>query len=134
MDKKYFCDLLFQIFNENDKYFLDIEWLDSGNCFIITCTDNSKFSISINGVITYHINSFVNDITPINKELPKYLRTNENYFHDLINLRQDNPYLFMILLSILKLRDFDILSHDMAESIISQLRPYAQKLKDDWNF
>ncbi len=54
MDKKYFCDLLFQIFNEYDKYFLDIEWLDSGNCFIITCTDNSKFSISINNVITYH--------------------------------------------------------------------------------
>ena len=135
MTTKYFCDLLFHTLNENDAHFRDIEWIDSENCFIITCSDNTKFSLSIYNINIYCMNLSHNTSSQRQTEIQKYVasHTREDYIHDLVSLRKDNPYLFTILLAVLKLRELDIISHDMAESVMTQLQAYEQKLKDDWD-
>lgn len=129
MDANCFCNVLHTLLNQNKNIINTINFIDSETCFVIKCTDNSKFSLSVQDISTYYVNA-LNDTTDHHKQrIEEYTSTHteEDFLSDLSSLKQENPYVFQILIAILKLLELKIISHDMAENIMFQLRFYEQR-------
>lgn len=135
MTNQRFKDLLFQILNENDTFIDDIELNDSSNYFVISCIDGSKFSLSIQEAVTHFVVSqdAREEQTHENFDSCIESHTKEDFLSELNWLARENPYVFQILRVTLKLSELHIISLEMAEDIMAQIRPYAQKLKHEWN-
>lgn len=48
-------------------------------------------------------------------------------------LAQENPFVFLIFIVILKLSELDIISEQNAENLMAQIQPHAQELKEQWD-
>lgn len=135
MTNQRFKDHLFQILNENDTFITDIELNDSSSYFLITCMDGSKFSLSIQESITHFIIS--SDITtePSYESFESYIETHtrDDFLYELKWLAKNNPYVFQILLVTLKLSELGIISDELAQDIMTKIRPFAQDLKKEWD-
>lgn len=129
-----FKDLLFQILNENDTFISDIELNDSENYFLINCIDNSKFSLSVQDAVTRFV--IDPDIAEhsAQQQFESYIETHskDDFLSEIEWLAQNNPYVFQILVVVLKLSELHIISEEMAQEIMTQIRPYAQDLKEEW--
>lgn len=135
MTNEHFKDLLFQLFNENDTFIQDIDLNDSNNYFLITCIDGSRFSLSVQEPLTF-LTSESNLITELTKyRFESYIATHTklDYLLELEWLNKNNPYVFQILLVILKLSELNIISESMAQDIMTKLQPYTQELKKEWD-
>lgn len=130
MRKNLFKDLIFQILNENDFYFEDIEIDDKNDCFIIRCTDGSRFLLKIGEAMP----DFINDEFPRLRKLTEELQTHGNtgLLDETRELARNNPYVFLILIAILKLSELQIISNEEAQHLIAQVQPHTQKLKEQW--
>lgn len=135
MTNKRFKDLLFQILNENDTFIDDIELNDSGNYFLISCIDGSKFSLSIQEAVTRFITPANIDKTDAKNSFESYIEnyTREDFLTELEWLAKNNPYIFQILFVVLKLSELNIISDELAQEIMTKIRPYAQALKEEWD-
>lgn len=135
MTNEHFKDLLFQLFNENDTFIQDIDLDDSNNYFLITCIDGSRFSLSVQEPLTF-LTSEPDLITELTQDrFDSYITTHtkSDYLSELEWLVKNNPYVFQILLVVLKLSELNIISESMAQDIMSRLQPYAQELKKEWD-
>lgn len=128
-------DLLFQLLNENDAFIQDIDLNDSNSYFLITCIDGSRFALSIQKPLTILTTEFDLDIEPFKDSFEPYIaaHTKSDFLSELHELFHNNPYVFQILLVILKLFDLNIISASMAKDIITKLQPYAEDLKKEWD-
>lgn len=129
-----FKDLLFQILNENDTFISDIELNDSENYFLINCIDNSKFSLFIQESITHFVIDPDINKQSARKQFESYIETHtkDDFLSEIEWLAHNNPYVFQILVVVLKLSELHIISQETAQDIMTQIRPYAQDLKEDW--
>lgn len=131
MEKNPFKDLLFQILNENDFFFEDIEADDKNDNFTIRCTDGSSFLLKVQDVIPqYFTNAEFIKLYPLAKELAA--DSNASLLDETQHLAQNNPYVFLILIAILKLSELQIISNEEAQHLISQVQPHTQELKEQW--
>lgn len=131
MEKNPFKDLLFQILNENDFFFEDIEADDKNDSFTIRCTDGSSFLLKVQDVIPqYFTNAEFVKLYPLAKELAA--DSNASLLDETQHLAQNNPYVFLILIAILKLSELQIISNEEAQHLISQVQPHTQELKEQW--
>ena len=48
-------------------------------------------------------------------------------------LAQENPFVFLIFIVILKLSELNIISEQNAQNLISKVQPHAQELKEQWD-
>lgn len=132
---KHFKNLLFQILNQNNTFISNLELNDTDNYFLISCVDGSKFSLSIQETVTrFVIDPNINKKS-IQKQLNSYIEnhTKTDFLSEIEWLAHNNPYIFQILLVVLKLLELHIISYQLAEDIMIQIRPYAQELKEEWN-
>lgn len=134
MTSQRFKDLLFQILNENDTFIADIELNDSGNYFLISCIDGSKFSLSIQEAFTRFITPTDLDKSDPQEAFESYIETHtrDDFLTELKWLARNNPYVFQILLVVLKLSELGIISDEQTQDIMVQIHPYAQDLKEEW--
>lgn len=131
MEKNPFKDLLFQILNENDFFFEDIEADDKNDSFTIRCTDGSSFLLKVQDVIPqYFTNAEFVKLYPLAKELAA--DSNASLLDETQHLAQNNPYVFLILIAILKLSELQIISNEEAQHLISLVQPHTQELKEQW--
>lgn len=135
MTNEHFKDLLFQLFNENDTFIQDIDLNDSDNYFLITCIDGSRFSLSVQETLTFLTSepNLITELTQTRFESYITTHTKSDYLSELEWLAKNNPYVFQILLVILKLSELNIISDPTAQDIMTKLQPYAQKLKNEWD-
>lgn len=128
-------DLLFQLLNENDAFIQDIDLNDSNSYFLITCIDGSRFALSIQKPLTILTTELDLDIKPIKDSFKPYIATHtkSDYLTELHELFHNNPYVFKILLVILKLFELNIISDSMVQDIMTKLQPYAEELKKEWD-
>lgn len=134
MTNQRFKDLLFQILNENDTFISDIELNDSENYFLINCIDGSKFSLFIQESITRFVLDSVPNKSSAHQQSDPYIKTysKNDFFSEIEWLAHNNPYVFQILVVVLKLSELHIISEEMAQKIMTQILPYAQDLKEEW--
>lgn len=134
MTSQRFKDLLFQILNKNDTFIAYIELNDSGNYFLISCIDGSKFSLSIQEAFTRFITPTDLDKSDPQEAFESYIETHtrDDFLTELKWLARNNPYVFQILLVVLKLSELGIISDEQTQDIMVQIRPYAQDLKEEW--
>lgn len=135
MDANCFCNMLHTLLNQNKNIISTVNFIDAETCFIIKCTDNSKFSLTIQDITTYYVNSLNGTINYRKQSIEDYTATHteKDFLSDLSCLKKENPYVFQILIALMKLLELRIISHDTAKSIMLQVHSYEQKLKDDWN-
>lgn len=133
MDTNCFCNVLHTLLNQNNNIINTVHFIDSETCFIVKCADNSKFSLSIQDISTYYVNTPYDSTDHRRQRIEEYTATHteDDFLSDLSYLKKENPYVFQILIALLKLMELDILTRDMAETIMLQLHSYEQKLKDD---
>lgn len=135
MTNEHFKDLLFQLFNENDTFIQDIDLNDSNNYILITCIDGSRFSLSVQEPLTFLTSEpdLITELTQDRFESYIATHTKSDYLSELEWLAKNNPYVFQILLVVLKLSELSIISESMAQDIMTRLQPYAQELKKEWD-
>ena len=130
MKKEIFKDLLFQILNENDVFFKDIKLDDANNTLIIQCIDGSIFSLQIHEPFSQFITQ---DSTIDHAYFENYTIKKSAYLNEINMLAQENPFVFLIFIVILKLSELNIISEQNAQNLISKVQPHAQELKEQWD-
>lgn len=130
MKKEIFKDLLFQILNENDTFLKDIELDDTNDTLIIQCIDGSKFSLQIHEPFSQFV---IQDSTIDHAYFENYINQKSAYLDDVNILAQENPFVFLIFIVILKLSELNIISEQNAQNLMAQVQPHAQKLKEQWD-
>lgn len=130
MKKKIFKDLLFQILNENNAFLKNIELDDTNDTFIIQCIDGSSFSLHIHEPFSQ---SVIQDSTISHTSFEDYINQKSAYLNEVNMLAQENPFVFLIFIVILKLSELDIISEQNAENLMAQIQPHAQELKEQWD-
>ncbi|EOT23355.1 hypothetical protein C805_03014 [Eubacterium sp. 14-2] len=130
MKKELFKDLLFQILNENDTFLKNIELDDTNDTLIIQCIDGSKFSLHIHEPFSQFL---IQDFTINHAYLENYNNQKSAYLDEVNMLAQENPFVFLIFIVILKLSELDIISEQNAHNLMTKLQPHAQELKEQWN-
>ena len=132
MKKDIFKDLLFQKLNENDSFMKHVELDNTNDTFLICCTDDSRFSLQIREPVSrFMINNYSSEYTYM--EHPAYTEEKSAYLHELDMLAQENPFVFLIFIVILKLSELDILSDLEAEELMGNVQPHAEILKEQWD-
>lgn len=133
MTKEHLKDLLFQLFNENDTFIRDIDLNDSNSYFLITCIDGSRFALSIHKPFTFLTTESDLTTEQNNNHFESFIATHtkSDYLSELVWLAKNKPYVFQILLVVLKLSELNIISESMAQDIMTRLQSYAQKLKKE---
>lgn len=130
MKKEIFKDLLFQILNENDAFLKDIELDDTNDTFIIQCIDGSKFSLQIHEPFS----QFITQDSAINHAyFENYMIEKSAYLNEINMLAQENPFVFLIFIAILKLSELNIISEQNAQNLMAKVQPHAQELKEQWD-
>lgn len=126
-----FKDLLFQILNENDTSIDDIETDDENNFFLIRCIDHTNFVLQIHKAVPHFM---IKEPPSQQTSFETYIQnsTKKDYLCGLDMLAQDNPFVFLILVILLKLSELQILSEKDAQDLMAQVQPHAQELKAQW--
>lgn len=132
MKKETFNDLLFQILNENNSFLKHVELDHTNDTFLICCTDDSCFSLQIREPVSCFM---VNDYNSkyIYTETSTYTQEKTAYLHELDILAQENPFVFLIFIVILKLSELNILSSPEAEELMGKIQSHAEALKEQWD-
>lgn len=130
MKKEIFKDLLFQILNENDTFLKDIELDDTNDTLIIQCIDGSKFSLQIHEPFSPFV---IQDSTIDHAYFENYIHQKSAYLDEVNMLAQENPFVFLIFIVILKLSELNIISEQNAQNLMAKVQPHAQELKEQWD-
>ncbi|MBS5062673.1 MAG: hypothetical protein KHZ58_02755 [Hungatella hathewayi] len=70
----------------------------------------------------------------IEKEAQEYItsHTKQDFINEIKNLSKTNPLLYMIIISVLKLKELQILSQEDVDYILQQTSPYEEYLKKEY--
>lgn len=132
MKKDTFKDLLFQKLTEHDSFMKHVELDTTNDTFFIYCTDNNRFSLQIHeSVSCFIINDYHNEYTYM--ENPIYTGEKSAYLHKLNTLAQENPFVFLIFIVLLKLSELDIVSDLEAQKLMENVQAHAEILKEQWD-
>lgn len=110
----------------------DIELDDTDDTFLIYCTDNSRFSLQVHEPFSRFV---INDYSTVYTSIETHTNTKEKsaYLQEIDILAQENPFVFLILIVILKLSELNIISNLDAQELMGKVQPHAEALKEQWN-
>lgn len=123
MEIKSFKNLLINILTDSGNSLIrDYEADKEGNSILITCSNNTKFSLQIHkSKLLENSNHEPREVDQ--NELREYL----NY------MREDNPLFFRILFTLLDMVHMDVISFSVFITIMENLMDNYDTLIDDYN-
>ena len=71
----------------------------------------------------------------IEKDTEDYMKshTKQDFINEVKNLRNINPLLYMIIISVLELKELQIISDEEADNLLQKVAPYEEQLIEDYH-